>query len=83
MVLTSRVHDVGGRSSGTGIGRGATESITATIKTELTKRQVWKMRLDPKLALVVHIGWYNQRTLHRAFKWRPPREVLHFGPIQF
>jgi transposase InsO family protein len=34
-------------------------------------------RLDLKLALVVYIGWYNQRRPHRALKRRTPLEVLN------
>ena len=52
------------------------ESVIATIKTELTKRHVWKTRLDLELALVIYIGFYNQRRLHRSIAGRPPLELL-------
>ena len=52
------------------------ESVISTIKTELTKRHVWRPRLQLELALVVYIGWYNAHRLHRAFKGRTPLEIF-------
>jgi putative transposase len=51
------------------------ESVIATIKTELTKKRVWKTRLDLELALLTYIGWYNQRRLHRSLGGNTPNET--------
>lgn len=60
--------------TGTALDNAMAESVISTIKTELTKRTTWKTRLQ--LALVVYIGWYNARRLHRALDGQTPLEVL-------
>jgi putative transposase len=62
--------------TGTALDNAMAESVISTIKTEWTKRQTWKTRLQLELALVVYIGWYNAHRLHRAFKGRTPLEVF-------
>ena len=62
--------------TGTALDNAMAESVISTIKTELTKRHVWRTRLQLELALVIYIGWYNAHRLHRAFKGRTPLEVL-------
>jgi len=62
--------------TGTALDNAMAESVISTIKTELTKRTTWRTRLQLELALVVYIGWYNARRLHRALNGRTPLEVL-------
>ena len=57
-------------------GNAMAESVIATIKRELTKRYSWKTRLDLELALVVYIGFYNQRRLYRSIDGRQTLELL-------
>jgi putative transposase len=61
--------------TGTALDNAMAESVIATIKTELTKKRVWRTRLDLELALLTYIGWYNQRRLHRSLGGRTPDEV--------
>jgi putative transposase len=77
---TKRLVDAGitpsrGRT-GTALDNAMAESVISTIKTELIKRQVWRTRLQLELAIVIYIGWYNTRRLHRSLKGRTPLEVL-------
>jgi transposase InsO family protein len=77
---TKRLVDAGitpsrGRT-GTALDNAMAESVISTIKTELTKRHVWRTRLQLELAVVVYIGWYNTHRLHRSLKGRTPREVF-------
>lgn len=77
---TKRLVDAGitpsrGRT-GTALDNAMAESVISTIKTELTKRQVWRTRLQLELAVVVYIGWYNTHRLHRSLKGRTPLEVF-------
>lgn len=77
---TKRLVDAGiapsrGRT-GTALDNAMAESVISTIKTELTKRTTWRTRLQLELALVVYIGWYNARRLHRSLNGRTPLEVL-------
>ena len=62
--------------TGTALDNAMAESVISTIKTELTKRHVWRTRQQLEVALVVYIGWYNAHRLHRAFKGRTPLEVF-------
>ena len=62
--------------TGTALDNAMAESVISTIKTELTKRRVWRTRLQLELALVVYIGWYNTHRLHRSLKGRTPLQVL-------
>ena len=77
---TKRLVEAGIASSrgrtGTALDNAMAESVISTIKTELIRRHIWRTRLQLELALVVYIGWYNTRRLHRAFKGRTPLEVL-------
>jgi len=61
--------------TGTALDNAMAESVIATIKTELTKKRVWKTRLDLELALLTYIGWYNQRRLHRSLGGNTPNET--------
>jgi len=77
---TKRLVDAGitpsrGRT-GTALDNAMAESVISTIKTELSKRKVWRTRLQLELALVVYIGWYNTHRLHRSLEGRTPHEVL-------
>lgn len=77
---TKRLVDAGitpsrGRT-GTALDNAMAESVISTIKTELTKRHVWRTRLQLELAVVVYIGWYNTHRLHRSLKGRTPLEVF-------
>ena len=76
---SQRLEDAGivpsrGRT-GTALDNAMAESVIATIKTELTKKRVWKTRLDLELALLTYIGWYNQRRLHRSLGGNTPNET--------
>lgn len=76
---TQRLGDAGivpsrGRT-GTALDNAMAESVIATIKTELTKKRVWRTRLDLELALLTYIGWYNQRRLHRSLGGNTPNET--------
>jgi putative transposase len=62
--------------TGTALDNAMAESVISTIKTEPTKRTTWRTRLQLELALVVYIGWYNARRLHRALNGRTPLGVL-------
>jgi len=62
--------------TGTALDNAMAESVISTIKTELTKRSVWRTRLQLELALVVYIGWYNTHRLHRSLNGRTPVEVF-------
>ena len=77
---TKRLVDAGitpsrGRT-GTALDNAMAESVISTLKTELTKRHVWRTRLKLELAVVVYIGWYNAHRLHRSLKGRTPLEVF-------
>ena len=54
-------------------GNAIAESVIATIKTELTKRQLWRSRLE--FALPVYSGLYHERRLHRAPGGNTPAET--------
>ncbi len=54
--------------TGTAFDNAMAESIMSTLKRELTKRDVWRTRLDLELALVTYIGWHNARRRHRSLK---------------
>ena len=76
---SQRLHDAGivpsrGRT-GTALDNAMAESVIATIKTELTKKHLWRTRLDLELALLTYIGWYNQRRLHRSLGGNTPNET--------
>lgn len=76
---TQRLCDAGivpsrGRT-GTALDNAMAESVIATIKTELTKKRVWRTRLDLELALLTYIGWYNQQRLHRSLGGNTPNET--------
>ncbi len=42
--------------TGTALDNAMAESVIATIKTEPTKKRVWRTRLDLELALLTYIG---------------------------
>jgi putative transposase len=52
--------------TGTALDNAMAESVMSTLKRELTKRSIWRTRLDLELALVSYIGWYNARRKHRS-----------------
>ena len=65
---TQRLLDAGivpnpGRT-GTALDNAMSESVIATIKTELAKKHLWRTRLDHELALLTYIGWYKHATRH-------------------
>jgi putative transposase len=55
------------------------ESYVDTLKTELIRDRVWRTRAQLELALVVYVGWYNNRRLHSSIGDLPPAEfeALH------
>ena len=61
--------------TGTALDNAMAESVIATIKSELTKKHLWRTRLDLELALLTYIGWYNQRRLHRSLGGNTPNET--------
>jgi len=66
--------------TGTALDNAMAESVIATIKTELTKKHLWRTRLDLELALLTYIGWYNQRRLHRSLGGNTPNETAAYRP---
>ena len=52
--------------TGTALDNAMAESVINTLKRELTKRYLWKRRLDLELALAGYIGWYNADRKHRS-----------------
>jgi len=58
------------------------ESIMSTLKRELTKRYMWRTRLDLELALVTYIGWYNARRKHRSLKVVQNGRIRRQTPLQ-
>jgi transposase InsO family protein len=53
-----------------------------TLKRELTKRYVWRTRLDLELALVTYIGWYNARRRHRSLKVVEEGRIRRLAPFE-
>lgn len=54
----------------------------ATLKRELTKRYIWRTRLDLELALVTHIGWYNARRKHCSLGVMEDRRTKRLSPLE-
>ncbi len=64
--------------TGTALDNAMAESVMSTLKRELTKRYIWRTRLDLELALVTYIGWYNARRKHRSLRSRRgPHQTPH------
>ena len=61
--------------TGTALDNAMAESVIATIRTELITRRPWPTRLDLELALLVWIGFYNDRRIHRSVGGQTPQEV--------
>jgi transposase InsO family protein len=55
------------------------ESFVDTFKTELIRDRVWRSQAQLELAIVVYVGWFNDRRLHSALGDVPPTEfeALH------
>lgn len=53
-----------------------------TLKRELTKRFIWRTRLDLELALVTYIGWYNARRKHRSLKIKEDGRIRRLAPLE-
>jgi putative transposase len=68
--------------TGTALDNAMAESIMSTLKREITKRYVWRTRLDLELALVSYIGWYNSRRKHRSLAVREDGRVRRVTPQQ-
>jgi len=58
------------------------ESIMSTLKRELTKRFIWRTRLDLELALVTYIGWYNARRKHRSLRVVEEGRIRRLAPLE-
>src|SRR3954447_12823593 len=49
------------------------ESFVDSFKTELIADCVWRTRIQPELAIVEWVGWFNHSRLHQALDdGRPP-----------
>lgn len=68
--------------TGTALDNAMAESIMSTLKRELTKRFIWRTRLDLELALVTYIGWYNARRKHRSLKIVEEGRVRRLAPLE-
>ena len=68
--------------TGTALDNAMAESIMSTLKRELTKRYMWRTRLDLELALVTYIGWYNARRKHRSLKVVQNGRIRRQTPLQ-
>ncbi|MDO9556256.1 MAG: IS3 family transposase [Coriobacteriia bacterium] len=68
--------------TGTALDNAMAESIMSTLKRELTKRYMWRTRLDLELALVIYIGWYNARRKHRSLKIISDGRIRRITPLQ-
>lgn len=67
--------------TGTALDNAMAESIMSTLKRELTKRHVWRTRLDLELALVTYIGWYNARRKHRSLRVVEEGRIRRLSPL--
>jgi putative transposase len=68
--------------TGTALDNAMAESIMSTLKRELTKRYIWRTRLDLELALVTYIGWYNSRRKHRSLTVKEDGRIRRLAPLQ-
>jgi transposase InsO family protein len=68
--------------TGTALDNAMAESIMSTLKRELTKRYIWKTRLDLELALVTYIGWYNARRKHRSLRVIEEGRIRRLAPLE-
>lgn len=68
--------------TGTALDNAMAETVMSTLKRELTKRYVWRTRLDLELALVTYIGWYNARRKHRSLKTVENGRIRRLSPQQ-
>jgi transposase InsO family protein len=59
------------------------ESIMSTLKREVTKRYLWRTRLDLdlELALVAYISWHNARRGHRSLKVVEEGRIRRLAPL--
>jgi putative transposase len=68
--------------TGTALDNAMAESVMSTLKRELTKRHIWRTRLDLELAIVSYIGWYNARRRHRSLKIVEAGRVRRLTPLE-
>ena len=68
--------------TGTALDNAMAESIMSTLKRELTKRYIWRTRLDLELALVSYIGWYNARRKHRSLTVVEDGRIRRLAPLE-
>ena len=68
--------------TGTALDNAMAESIMSTLKRELTKRFIWRTRLDLELALVTYIGWYNARRKHRSLRVVEEGRIRRLAPLE-
>ncbi len=68
--------------TGTALDNAMAESVMSTLKRELTKRYIWRTRLDLELALVTYIGWYNARRKHRSLEVKEEGRTRRLTPLQ-
>jgi len=50
------------------------ESFVDSFKTELIADRVWRSRTQLELAIVEHLGWFNNARLHESLGDIPPVE---------
>jgi putative transposase len=68
--------------TGTALDNAMAESIMSTLKRELTKRYIWRTRLDLELAFVTYIGWYKGRRKHRSLRVVEEGRIRRLAPLE-
>jgi len=68
--------------TGTALDNAMAESIMSTLKRELTKRYIWKTRLDLELAVLTYVGWYNTRRKHRSLRVVEEGRIRRLSPLE-
>ncbi|MBN1459808.1 MAG: transposase [Armatimonadetes bacterium] len=68
--------------TGTALDNAMAESIMGTLKREISKRYVWRTRLDLELALVTYIGWYKAKRKHRSLRLIEDGRIRRLTPLR-
>jgi putative transposase len=55
------------------------ESLSASLRGELTDLQTWPDRAGARRAIVEYIAWYNGTRLHSTLGYRSPAEYETTG----
>jgi putative transposase len=58
------------------------ESFVDSFNTELNADRVWHTRSQLELAVVEHVGWFNNARLHQALGDPPPAEFEALNAAQ-